>query len=127
MHNQIITPSTNNLKNGMAASGMAQPAPPLQKRINSKTKYNVSRTSIFWLHNPTIAPSTCSLKNGMATSGMVQPPPPPSKSNKFYKLTVIKLQTPTFIFIGMYYPSYIPPPQKKSPPPPSGMAQCPPP
>ena len=95
----------------MAASGMARtPAPPhtIQKKINSKTKYNVSRISFFWPHNPTITPppTSYSLKDGIAAPGMVQPPPP-SKSNKFYKLTVIKLQAPTFISIGMYYPSFI--------------------
>ena len=97
LYNQIITPSTNNLKNGMAASEMAQPAhtPPF-------------RTSIFWLHNPTIAPLhlQSEKRHGYISDGSTTPPP--SKSNKFYKLTVIKLQAPTFISIGMYYPSFIP-------------------
>ena len=104
----------------MSASRMAEPAhththththtPPIQKIINFKTKYNVSWISIFWPHNPNIIPppTTYSLKDGMASSGMVQPPPPPSKNIKFYKLTVIKLQAPTFICIGMYYPTFIP-------------------
>ena len=50
-------PSTNSLKNGMTASGMALGhPPPFLEKINYKTKTIRNRISFFWLHNHIIIP-----------------------------------------------------------------------